>query len=245
MGEAMNEFPVAFAAKSHIPPVKVHDGDSGIQGKSTFRIGVALDEAGFSHLTCECTLFQRKAFCKHVEWLYRDDTILSNHIDAMGIAGEWTPAIIVFRTPSWLVIPTVRTPLGDNSTHRVDALWGRPVVNPGTDPDGNAHIDARGGETVGYIGFSQGRKAIRELILEWLPSLWYTVDHKCPSRYHAKGSSYLDNISEYPDDEMTKRRCFVDLYYILDQSMCAQCHIAVASQAPWRSTMPSKENHAR
>lgn len=206
-----------------INPVEVHD----LTKKSTIQsikmanktyINSYEDNLGFSHLTCTCIVFGRKNWCPHVETIYKNDGLLGEQ------KPEWGPAIVVFRTPAWLIVPTIVVPLGspneESDLFRVDILWGN------AQRQGNEY-QASGGETVGYISRNERRRAIRSRLLEWLPALIYR-DLKCESPLHSQGDSLLDN-SAYRNEYMTlmdesKRKMLTDAYNILDTGMCAACH---------------------
>lgn len=177
------------------------------------------DSLGFSHLTCTCIIFGRKNWCPHVETIYKNDGLLGEQ------KPEWGPAIVVFRTPAWLIVPTIVVPLKlgqESDFFRVDILWGN------AQRSGNEY-QAKGGETIGYISREDRRKAIRSRLLEWLPALIYQ-DIKCESPLHSSGDSMLDNNS-YRSDYLTllddsKRKMLTDAYNILDTGMCVNCSIA-------------------
>lgn len=184
---------------------------------STMTASIKRDESGFTHIVCDCQLYARKSWCEHTLEAYTEGSL-------DGVYKEWSPAIVVFARPSFLIVPVVIVPLDDGraDVERVDILFGDPSVQ-------GSEIRASGGESIGFISNSDGRGALRRLILEWLPSLPYKVLHVCKSPYHTQGSSPVDAINPEVHDldslhENNKRQYYRDLFSIRDIGMCGTCY---------------------
>lgn len=175
------------------------------------------DQDGFTHITCGCETFARKSWCPHVELIYTDETI------TMKVIPEWAPMIVIFKSPVWLIIPTIVVPSAggqQSDFFRVDVLWGNPHRVVG-------EYEAEGGETIGFISRYNRRKSIRNLVLEWLPSLLYKEGHlSCLSKLHTPGDSLLDEYTDQYNSlsDNDRRRILADAYNIYDQGKCIACY---------------------
>lgn len=182
-----------------------------------------MDEMGFTHLVCGCEVYARKLWCPHVESVATDDHYMAKS------PPEWSPSVVVFRKPYWLIVPVLVVPPSPGSEtdfYRLDVLWGNPHKV------GNEY-EANGGQAIGYIGRNDRRKAIRSLILEWLPSLIYRTEaRKCTSPLHSVGDSVIEfdaYVMGYGEvDDERRRQMLTEAYNILDTGKCVACQIASA-----------------
>lgn len=166
----------------------------------------AADDKGLSHLACYCELYARKSWCPHVHFAYQHQSD-SEHLTQV-------PVIQVMEAP-WLAIPTVVILDRSTQLHEVRVLWG----NVEADSD---HVKAEGEETIGFISEDEGRGAIRDLILGWLPAIQvkYPDEMTCRKPTHLPGDCSLESNSEHFNDQRYQWR---DAYNLLDERSCCSC----------------------
>lgn len=175
------------------------------------------DGLGFQIPSCSCEQFQRTQWCEGVKKFSTEDdgAEAGDHKNLFPMM-----QLVVYKRP-WLIIPTTALLMNDSRTFEIAVYWGDIEMRSGV-----LHSDGR--EVVGYIyAKDDGREAVRQMILQWLPGIPYAHQAKmvCRASAHTPGECWFDVgydqsqivAAARPVKENTEAFC------LLDKGACRSC----------------------
>lgn len=190
-----------------------------IDNTQNIKLRIVIDSADFLSFYCSCARSAKSSWCSHLAQVCTHDAEESP-IRGMDIAGNYMIPLYGF---PYFAIPTLIFPI-DKNLYKITALIK------------NAHVESSETKAdtfseIGYTARGQSFKGVRQLLLEWVPSILDEVKGGCNSTTHAVGDSPLDKrrssqgyiLSSLTESEY--RTILRDAYCLLAFDCCVNCYM--------------------